>query len=54
MDQLASLYEEEIDKSIESFVSVLEPILIAVLSCLIGAVLLSVMLPLMGIMSSIG
>jgi type IV pilus assembly protein PilC len=54
MDELASLYEEEIDRSIESFVSVLEPILIAVLSGLIGAVLLSVMLPLMGIMSSIG
>ena len=54
MGKLASLYEEEIDRSLESFVSIIEPILIAVLSVVIGAVLLSVMLPLMGIMSSIG
>lgn len=54
MKKLASLYEEEIDRSLESFVSIIEPVLIAVLSVVIGAVLLSVMLPLMGIMSSIG
>ena len=54
MKKLASLYEEEIDRSLESFVSLIEPLLIAVLSVVIGAVLLSVMLPLMGIMSSIG
>ncbi len=54
MKKIASLYEEEIDRSLESFVSIIEPILIAVLSVVIGAVLLSVMLPLMGIMSSIG
>lgn len=54
MKKLASLYEEEIDRSLESFVSLIEPLLIAVLSIVIGAVLLSVMLPLMGIMSSIG
>jgi len=54
MKKLALLYEEEIDRSLESFVSIIEPVLIAVLSVVIGAVLLSVMLPLMGIMSSIG
>lgn len=54
MQKLAALYEEEVDDSIDRAVAVIEPALVAVLSVIIGAILLSVMLPLMGIMSSIG
>lgn len=54
MKKLADIYEEEIDDSVNSMVSIIEPTMVAVLSIIIGAILLSVMLPLMGIMSSIG
>ena len=42
------------DAQIGRIISILEPTLVAVLSIIVGMVLLSVMLPLMGIMSSIG
>ena len=54
MNHLADLYTEDADDSINRAVSVIEPVMVAVLSIVIGAILLSVMLPLMGIMSSIG
>ncbi|MEM1483342.1 type II secretion system F family protein [Oscillospiraceae bacterium PP1C4] len=54
MKKLADRYEEEVDTQISSMVSLLEPSLVAVLSIIVGMILLSVMLPLMGIMSSIG
>ncbi|WP_312645609.1 type II secretion system F family protein [Hydrogenoanaerobacterium sp.] len=54
MKKIAQRYEEEIDTKISDIISVLEPTLVAVLSIIVGMILLSVMLPLMGIMSSIG
>ncbi|MEG2038642.1 MAG: type II secretion system F family protein, partial [Oscillospiraceae bacterium] len=54
MRKLADRYEEETDAQINSMISVLEPTLVAALSIVVGMILLSVMLPLMGIMSSIG
>lgn len=54
MQKLSRLYEEEVDEDINNAVSVIEPVMVAVLSVIIGAILLSVMLPLMGIMSSMG
>ena len=54
MKKLADRYEDEIDAQIGSTISILEPTLVAVLSIIVGMILLSVMLPLMGIMSSIG
>ena len=54
MKKIAQRYEEEIDANISSLIAVLEPTLVAVLSIIVGMILLSVMLPLMGIMSSIG
>lgn len=54
MKKLAERYEEEIDTQIGNIISVIEPTLVAVLSIIVGMILLSVMLPLMGIMSSIG
>ncbi len=54
MKKIADWYEEEIDETISKLLGVLEPTLVAVLSVIVGMILLSVMLPLMGIMSSIG
>ncbi len=52
--KIAEIYEDEIDRSISRIVSVIEPTLVAILCIVIGAILLSVMLPLMDIMTSIG
>lgn len=54
MKKLADQYEREVDDSLSTAISILEPSLVAVLSIIVGMILLSVMLPLMGIMSSIG
>lgn len=54
MEKVSQRYEYEIDKEVNNFVSVLEPTLVAILSVIVGMILLSVMLPLMGIMSQIG
>lgn len=52
--RLADLYEEEMDEALDRVVTLVEPILIAVLSVVVGVILISVMLPLVGVMSSIG
>lgn len=52
--KIADNYEKEADHRIQSIVSVLEPTLVITLSLIVGMILLSVILPLMGIMSSIG
>ncbi|SFJ01662.1 type IV pilus assembly protein PilC [Ruminococcaceae bacterium D5] len=54
MGRLAARYEEEIDSELSRLVGVVEPTLVIILSVAVGMILLSVMLPLMGIMSSIG
>ena len=52
--QVAAQYAEDALNRMGRAVSRLEPTLVAVLSVLVGMILLSVMLPLMGIMSNIG
>ena len=54
MNKLTDIYENEAEQAINNTVSLIEPVLIGVLSVLIGVILISVMLPLMNIMSSIG
>ncbi len=54
MKNLADLYSQEVDASIDKLIGMIEPVLVGVLSVIIGAILLSIMLPLMGVMSSIG
>ena len=53
MEQIAELYQDHIDNRINNRLAVLEPTLVIVLSLIVGVILLSVMLPLMGIMSSL-
>jgi type IV pilus assembly protein PilC len=54
MKQVADHYDEEVQKALTKGVEMIEPIFVGVLAILVGSILLSVMLPLMGIMSSIG
>lgn len=53
MDQIATRYQEEVDDRINNLLAILEPTLVIILSLFVGVILLSVMLPLIGIMSSI-
>ena len=53
MDRIAELYQDEIDNRMNTALAVLEPTLVIALSLIVGVILLSVMLPLMGIMSSL-
>ena len=54
MLSLADTYEKEVDSSIDKMVSLMEPVCVAVLSVIVAALLISVMLPLINIMLSIG
>ena len=52
MAKLAELYQENTDDRISRLVSMIEPTMVAVLSIIIGVILLSVMLPLAALMAS--
>ena len=52
MGRIADIYEEQVEDGISRLVAIIEPTLIALLSIVIGAILLSVMLPMVGILSS--
>lgn len=54
MKQIAETYEKETNRTVYSIISILEPTLVIILSLVVGMILLSVILPLMGIMSGIG
>ena len=53
MEQIADRCEEELKEHITSFLAVLEPTLVIILSVIVGIILLSVMLPLLGIMAGL-
>lgn len=53
MQDVASRYQEEIDQKFAGLMAALEPTLVIILSLVVGIILLSVMLPLMGIMSNL-
>lgn len=54
MRKIADNYEKETSRKLNSLISIVEPTLVIILSIVVGFILLSVILPLMGIMSSIG
>ena len=53
MAKIASEYEYSINQKINNLISMLEPTLVIVLSFIVGIILFSVMLPLLGIMSGL-
>lgn len=54
MKKIALKYNDETQSYINEKISLIEPTLVAIFSIIVGVILLSVMLPLMGIMASIG
>lgn len=54
MTKIAEDYEKETEKKLSEIIATLEPTLVIILSLIVGLILLSVILPLMGIMTSIG
>ena len=54
LDKSSSVFDDEVDDAIERLTVMIEPILIIVLSIIVGIILLSVMLPMIDIMSVIG
>ena len=54
MRRIANEYERKSEKRINEIISIIEPTLVIILSLIVGLILLSVILPLMGIMSTIG
>lgn len=54
MKRIAKNYDEETMKQLNHIISIIEPTLVIILSLIVGLILMSVLLPLMGIMSSIG
>ncbi len=53
MQQIAESYQEEVDTRINQLLAIIEPTLVVVLSLIVGVILLSVMFPLIGIMSNL-
>ena len=51
LEKVASTYQEEADEEINDLIAVVEPTLVIILSIIVGIILLSVMLPLLNIMS---
>ena len=54
LEKIANKYDEEVDARITNIISILEPTLVIVFSIIVCMILLSVMMPLMSIMTSIG
>lgn len=54
LSKIAVQIDDEVTAEIQNFVSVIEPTMVIILSVLVGGMLLSVMMPLMGILSVLG
>jgi len=54
LDKSAIMFDEDVDEALERLTVLLEPILIIVLSIVVGIILVSVMLPMISIMNAIG
>jgi type IV pilus assembly protein PilC len=54
MEEISEDYEQQADASIDNMISRLEPTMVAVLAIVVGLILLSVMLPLAGVLAGIG
>jgi len=54
LDQAATAFEDQTEQSIRILTTILPPILIIVLACVVGFVVLSILLPLIELQESIG
>ena len=51
--KIADFYDEEVDVLVESLISLLEPIMIVVLGFIIGAIVISLFLPLLELLDGL-
>jgi len=54
MLKAAAIYDDEVDDALEKLTTAIEPVLIIILSVIVGVILLSVMLPMISIMAKVG
>ena len=54
LNKTAVFYDEESDAAISKMVAMLEPLMIIVMAVIIGFIVVSIMLPMMGMMQNIG
>ncbi|MCX7921619.1 MAG: type II secretion system F family protein [Clostridia bacterium] len=54
LDKSADFYDQEVESSTQRLMSVLEPVMIVVLACIVGFILISVLLPMMSIYENAG
>lgn len=54
LQEIEAYYEEDVERSFESAIGKFEPTVVAVLSIAVGLILMAVMLPLVGLLSSMG
>jgi type IV pilus assembly protein PilC len=54
MNKVADFYEEEVDAAVEGFMALIEPVMIAFLGAVIGSIVVSMYLPIFGLVSRIG
>ena len=52
MERIAAGYEERAETAMQRLISIIEPTLVAILSAIVGGVLLAVMLPMAGVLTS--
>lgn len=52
MQRLSEIYEQDVDATLKRLTSIIEPAFVAILSVIVGLILISVMLPLIEVMSS--
>ncbi|WP_459844355.1 type II secretion system F family protein [Halanaerocella petrolearia] len=53
LNKLADFYEQEVEYKVDSIISLVEPALIVVLGIIIGGIVLSIMLPMFGLIQSV-
>lgn len=53
LSKIADFYEEEVDIAIEGLIALLEPIMIAILGTIIGAIVISMYLPIFGLINQL-
>ena len=52
--KVAEAYEKQVDRKVEALFKLLEPILLIVISAMVGFIVVALFMPLLGIMSELG
>lgn len=53
LEKIADFYEEDVDRTVDSLKSIIEPVMIIILAVFVGAIVLSIMIPMFSIFTDI-